>query len=112
MDRPEALRMMRQYLQDVLTGSLEGCELPLVDGALCAAADKMGIVGRPRQAPDLAVVAPAVQSKAPECSELGAALMPSLPQLVSPPGLLASTRRHPGRLPALAVLRMRDVSGM
>ena len=50
---------MGGHLENVFAVSLEGPELPLVDGALRAAADQMGVIRRPHKTLDLPVVAPA-----------------------------------------------------
>ena len=46
------------HLEDVLSGALEGLQLPFIDCALRAAADQVRIIVRPPQAPHLAIVAP------------------------------------------------------
>ena len=46
------------HLEDVLSGALEGLQLPLIHRALRAAADQVRIVVGPPQAPHLAIVAP------------------------------------------------------
>ena len=67
--------MYSLHLEDVLSGALEGLQLPLVDRALSAAADQVRIVVRPPQAPHLAIVAPvqciSYDMQAHACKEKG-----------------------------------------